>query len=351
MKTITTSLLMVFAGLTFQACNHSNGKESETPTTSDKIPVRIISLEQKDIQTPIEASGQFYTDDETLLAFKTGGVVEKVLVKEGDAIRAGQLLATLNLTEIDASVMQAQLALEKAQRDFERVSHLYEDSVATLEQFQNSKTAVQLASTQYEAARFNRSYSEIRALSNGYVLKKMANAGQVIGPGIPVFQTNGAKRGAWMLKIGVSDRAWAQISIGDTATISTDATPGRTFHAIVSRKSEGTDPYTGSFAIELTLSDKAPGAIASGMFGKATITPARKQTAWAIPYDALLDADAKSGYVFVTNDGVTASKVPVLVSSVNRDQVLVTGGLEKARSLIISGSAYLREGSAIQVIE
>jgi RND family efflux transporter MFP subunit len=351
MKIPSNSLLLVAAVILLQACNNSNGKDATSLPASEKIPVRVLDLKKSQVQEEIQASGQFFTDDETYLSFKTGGVIDKIFVKEGDPIRTGQLLATLNLTEIDAGVTQARLALEKAQRDFERVKNLYADSVATLEQFQNAKTALDFSSTQYEAAQFNRSYSEIRAIGNGYVLKKMANPGQVIGPGSPVLQTNGARRGSWILKVGVSDRSWATLAVGDEARITTDASPDQKLTGVIARKSEGTDPYTGSFIIDIRLTDKAPIAVASGMFGKATLYPSGKQSVWGIPYDALLDADAKDGFVFVTLDGKTATKLPVTISSIGKNEVLVSGGLEEAQALIISGNAYLREGSAIEIIQ
>ena len=132
-KSIGIILLAATGGL-LQACNSSNGKETEASTLSEKIPVRVLEISRSEVQDRIQATGQFSTDDETFLAFKTGGVIEKVFVKEGDAIRKDQLLATLDLTEVDAGVTQAKLAFEKAQRDFERMTNLYNDSVATLEQ-------------------------------------------------------------------------------------------------------------------------------------------------------------------------------------------------------------------------
>ena len=68
-----------------------------------------------------------------------------MLVKEGDRVKKGQLLDTLKSTEIAAQVQQVNLALEKAQRDYQRASKLYKDSVATLEQLQNAKTGVDIA--------------------------------------------------------------------------------------------------------------------------------------------------------------------------------------------------------------
>lgn len=344
-------LLFILSIWILQACSASEGKNNKAIVPADEIPVKIVKLEKKSMTAVINASGQFTTDDETFLSFKTGGIIDKIYVKEGDAVRQGQLLATLNLTEINAQVSQARLGYEKASRDYERVSNLYKDSVATLEQFQNAKTALDVASQQYDAAKFNQAYSEIRALGNGFVLQKMASEGQVIQPGTSVFQTNGAKKGRWLLKTGVSDKDWSRISLHDKALVYTDATASKAFDAYVSRKSEGTDPSTGSFTIELTLTGKLPASIASGMFGKALITPGESIHAWSIPYEALLDGDAQSGYVFVTDDLKTARKVTVSVGDIAEDHIIITSGLENANAVIIAGSAYLRDKSPIKIIE
>jgi len=340
-------LLIIAAGI--QACTPEEKKDTQSEK-GEAIPVRVMTLQKEESSPVIQTSGLFTTDDETNLAFKTGGIIEKIYVKEGDAIRKGQLLATIDLTEIEAQVAQARLSYEKAKRDFQRVENLYKDSVATLEQFQNARTGMEVASRQLEAANFNRSYSEIRAVNNGFVLRKMASEGQVISSGTTVFQTNGAGQGKWILKTGVSDREWASVNVGDKATITTDALANKTFEAIVTRKSEGTDAMNGSFTLELTL--KSPGlGLASGLFGKATIAGSRKQNVWKIPYDALLDGNAQSGYVFVTNDEKMVHKVPVVIGSIEKNEVVIQAGLENAQKLIISGSAYLKDSSAIQIIK
>jgi RND family efflux transporter MFP subunit len=333
-----------------QSCGNSDRKTERVARVTEIVPVRVLAVALQELQPVIQTSGVFTTDDETFLAFKTGGIIQKMYVKEGDAIRKGQLLATLNLTEIEAQVAQAKLSFEKAKRDFTRVENLYRDSVATLEKFQNARTGMEVASRQLEAANFNRSYSEIRAVNNGYVLRKMANEGQVIAPGVTVFQTNGAGQGKWILRTGVSDREWSMITVGDQATAKTDALPGKIFEAVVTRKSEGTDVMNGSFTVEVTLKNPGNG-LASGLFGKATIQGSRKQPVWKIPYAALLDGDAQSGYVFATEDGKTAHKVNVVVGSIEKDLVTIVAGLENVKTLIISGSAYLKDGSEIKVIE
>jgi RND family efflux transporter MFP subunit len=271
-------------------------------------------------------------------------------VKEGDAVKAGQLLASLNLTEIKAQVQQAQIMLEKAKRDHARAKNLYRDSVATLEQYQNAKTGLEIAQEAYNAGAFNQSYAEIRALKSGFVLKKLANDGQVVGPGTPVVLLNGANKGNWVLKVGLSDRDWAATRAGDPAEIMIDAVSDKSFSGTVLAKSEGVDPVTGTLWVSLRVSGAPTAKLAAGLFGKAKITPREKIKSWVIPYDAILDGNATEGYVFVTKDGKTAQKVKIQISSIDHGKVFVSSGLEDAQSLITSGNAYLDAGSAIKIV-
>ncbi len=329
-------------------------KEEKKTVTDDVIPVKVMQLAADDAEVSTQLAGQFTTDDEVMLAFKTGGVINKLYVKEGDEIHKGQLLATLDLTEINAQVAQAKLGYDKAERDYKRVQNLYTDSVATLEQLQNVKTALDVAKQYLTAAQFNLNYSEIRATANGYVLRKLASEGQLVGGGMPVFQTNGAKANNWVLKAGVSDRQWASIKINDTALVYTETAPQQAIRAMVTRKSEGADPMTGSFTVELKLMNTNGVAIASGMYGKATVSHRQGAVlgnSRTIPYDALLDGNGSTGYVFITNDDHTAHKVQVEVGEVLKDKVVITNGLQDVKSVIVTGSAYLNENSKIKVIQ
>jgi len=319
---------------------------------SDTIPVQVMPLQQQHNHASMAVSGQFTTDDEVMLSFKTGGIISSLKVKEGDRVKKGQLLATLNPTEINAQVQQARLAVEKAQRDYQRTQNLYKDSVATLEQLQNSKTTLQQSQQQMSMASFNRQYSEIHAPEDGYILSKLANTGQQVTAGTPILKTNGAASGKWMLRVGISDYEWAVLKLNDRAKIQTSSLPGQTFEGRVSRKSEGIDAATGTFSADISFIGIKPKAIAAGMFGKATIEPSQKiegSSSWQIPYEALLDGDGNSGYVFVTNDRKTARKLKVTISGIDKNTVTVSHGLENATALIISGSAYLTDQSPVVV--
>lgn len=348
MKSIVYTMML--SALLFQSCGEK--KAPNTVMTSDTIPVKIMMLEQGSSSESVNVSGQFTTQDETFLSFKTGGVINRIFVKEGDAVKAGQLLATLHLTEINAQVSQARIAYEKAKRDNDRVANLYRDSVATLEQLQNSRTAADVAKQQYDAAVFNQGYSEIRANRNGFVLRKMASEGQIVAGGTPVLQINGAASGNWILKAAVSDREWSAIRKGDKAVIQTDVVNGKDLAAVVWGKSEGVDPVTGTLTVDLKLaSGNTRPDIAAGLFGKASIQPSSTVTSWMIPYDAILDGDAGEGYVFITNDKKTAQKVKIRIGAISNGKVLVTGGLENAVAVITSGNAYLDDHSAITIVK
>jgi len=86
------------------------------------------------------------------LSFKVGGIIETLLVEEGERVKAGQFLAHLEKSEIEAMAKQARSAYEKASRDYKRIVSLYQDSVATLEHMQDSETALNVARSSLEIA-------------------------------------------------------------------------------------------------------------------------------------------------------------------------------------------------------
>lgn len=344
------SVLMISALTLLQSCTDGKSAAKIIPTGSEPIPVKIVALEKSGTTSLITASGQLITEDETVLAFKTAGVVNTVLVREGDQVKKGQLLATLDLTEINAHVAQARFGFEKAERDFQRLTNLYRDSVATLEQLQNGQTALNVARQQLEAATFNRSFSAIHAPANGFVLRKFVNSGQVVSIGDPILLTNAAVQNKWILKIGVSDKQWASIRIKDKASIKLDAFPEKIFEGTVTRKAETSDPQTGTFTVELILKNEGE-KLATGMFGSASLQSGVAVTSWSVPYEAVLDANDNEGFVFVTSDEKIAHRAAVTIESFDGKTMRISKGLEGAGSLIVSGSAYLTDLSPIRIIK
>jgi len=317
---------------------------------ADVIPVKISAVSALGLPKKISATGLVSTESEAKYSFKIGGVISRVFVGEGQFFRKGQLLATLNSTEIAAGLSQSTLNVDKAQRDYERAANLYKDSVFTLEQLQNTKTALDIANKAKDAVAFNAHYSKIYAASDGFVAKKIASEGEVVGPGMPVLLINETKQNNdYILKVGLTDREWAIINPGQTATVTLDGYADKKFAAFVVRKSQAADPTIGSFQIELKLklSDIKP---AVGMFGKAEISTSRDENVKVIPYDALVEADGDKAFVFAPDGANKVKKVPVTISKFDNQQVYLREGLDGIDQIVISNSAYLNEKSTIKII-
>lgn len=342
-------LLILIVSVALYACGSK--AEEKKINGNEAIPVKLISIKEEAADNLIHVTGYLSTQDELKLSFKTGGVIDKVLVKEGDKVRKGQLLATIKSTEIAAQVQQVQLGLQKAERDYQRVQNLYNDSVATLEQLQNAKTGLEIARQNLSQASFNQQYSRIYATQDGFVIRRLKNDGELSEPGAPVLIIGGVSNAsAWVLATGVSDKEWSILEKGNKATVSFEAFPGKTFSAIVTKKALAADQADGSFPIELQV-DFGKEQPATGMFGKASISSSLKQNGYTIPYESLLEANGRKGFVFASNDGMKVKRVEVVIGQINNNNVQITAGLEGYKYVVSSGSPYLNDESVITVIK
>lgn len=329
------------------------GKKEEPATAPDAgaapIAVALAPVKQVTISKPIVSSGLISTDNESRLSFKVGGIVHQIHVKEGATVVAGQTLATLDLTEIDAQVAQAHNGVEKSRRDLERVQRLYADSAATLEQKQNAQTAFEMAEQAARIAEFNRQYATIRAAASGKVIRKFVNEGEFVGPGTPVLQVNAAGTQDWIVKIGLPDADWVQVRVGDSVRVITDAWPGVSLPGVVRTINEGADPFSGLYQAEIRVLPNTY-KMASGMFARVTIQPSRQQTVWRIPVESLIEGQGQQAFVFVAQaNGQQVKKLPVQVAFLRGDSAYVYAGLELVGHVVQQGAAFLTEYSKVVV--
>lgn len=348
MKYIVTAFIITVIAT---ACNSHATEQKPNSVKADVIPVKLAPIATDSNNSGIKVSGLLSTENEARLSFKISGIIENIMVKEGQFVKTGQLLATLKSTEIAAQVQQVQLSVEKAQRDYQRVSNLYKDSVATLEQLQNAKTGADIARQNLQQVSFNKQYANIYAPGNGFIVKKLGNPGELANPGNPILLMSSASGNSnWILKAGLSDREWAVVEKGNKATVTIDAFPGKIFNGIISKKALAADAASGSFQVELQINiGKEQPAI--GMFGNASIIPVQQIQGHSIPYEALLEANGKMGFVFVTNDQKKATRVPVTISNISNNMVYISDGLQGYQYVVISGSPYLTDNAAIQVVK
>jgi len=311
------------------------------------IAVRVESVRVERMAAPILATGTLAPRDGADLSFKVGGVIARVLVEDGARVRAGQLLAALDLGEIDPALARAEAAAEKSERDWRRAERLYADSVATLAQLQDAGTARQAAVAERDAARFNRSHALIVAPADGVVLRRLAEPGEVVGPGRPVFSFGSRARGQ-VLRVGLPDRDLMRIRIGDHARVAFEALPDRSFAGTVSEVGAAADPVTGTYGIEIAL-DGADG-LASGLIGSVEIRPRAEAEVALVPIEALVETHGDDASVFTLDlDGRRAERRPVRLAFVAGDLVAIRSGLEGVESVVTDGAGRLDSGDLVEV--
>jgi membrane fusion protein, multidrug efflux system len=337
-------------GLIFLACGHQEKKEiTKTVFDESAVAVRLAAVESGEYSLPIISSGLISTEVESKLSFKIGGVISKIYVAEGGTVTKGQLLASLDPTEIDAQVTQAKNNLEKTKRDLERGQRLLKDSAATLEQIQNLQTAYNVADENFRIVSFNRQFSSIHANTSGKVTRKFVNEGELINGSTPVLTINSAGQNDWIVKIGLPDVDWVRIKKGDKASITTDAYPTEVFEGYLHVINEGADASNGLYQAEVRVN---PGnrKLASGLFAKVEIVPSVKIKLQHIPVEALVEGQGKNAFVFVVSpDGKTVQKLPVVLAYLNDKAAFVSKGLDNVKQVITAGSAFLTENSTIKI--
>jgi RND family efflux transporter MFP subunit len=313
------------------------------------VPVRTEVVKERMLTFPVRTSGRLSAKTESKLSFKTGGIIQKIYTDEGQTVKEGQLLATLNLSEIEPRSRQAELALQKAERDYERARNLYKDSVATLEQFQDAKTALDVARSNAEIAKFNLDYSEIRAPMAGRVLKRVSEVNEIVGPGQPIFLF-ASTESAWVVRVNLTDKDIVNIRLNDSATIQFDAYPGKTFHGRVTETGSVADPYTGTYEVEIILKDQ-PESLVSGFIVKVSIYPSKiTRRMIVIPPGAMLEGSGLSADVWVLRDNKPV-KQSVDVYAITDDGMIISSGLMDGDEVIVEGGEYVREGVLIEKID
>lgn len=325
-------------------CKPKNSTDiAQSVVADDAIPVRTALVQQKTIALPIHASGILSSSAEQRLSFKIGGVIRKIYVKEGDVVRPGQLLASLDKTEIDAQVAQAQQGLAKAERDLARVEGLYRDSSATLELLENATTGREVAKETARIATFNQQYAEIRATRAGKIIKKLMNEGEITGPGMPAFVLFETGANDWVVQINVSDRDWARLGLGMDAEVRMDAYEGTLFRGKLSDLAPAADPASGLYAVEIRVQPQGK-RFAPGLFAEVDITPSKSRPYTMVPIEAIVEGDGQSAFVFALEpDGERVRKVPVRVAFLEGAQAVIASGLEGVTEVVTSGAPYLNE--------
>lgn len=323
----------------------SCGNQQDQSLQSELVNVGgWIAYKQK-VVIPVISTGTLVSTNQSNLSFMTGGVIGEIFVREGSIVKRGELLARLDLTEIDSRHKQARLAMDKAERDFTRAGNLYRDTVISLEMYQNAKTAFELAESNLRIASFAREHSVIKAPADGKILYRLKGEKEVAAPGHPVF-VFASTEDAWVMKLKLSDRDAVQLSAGDSVMVHFDAYPGEKFRAELSFTGNVADPITGTFEAEVRLLQK-PEKLVSGLIGEAELFSGSVE-AFLIPAGSLIQAEGMEGTVYVLRENVPA-KQRIKIQAVTSEGIVVTEGIHPSDTLISEGWQRVKPGRRIKI--
>ena len=348
MRNSLTGILGAAAIAVITACGGDAQGASPPPVRA--TPVRVAPVVSPNAAA-VTATGRLEARDEIPLSFKTGGVILRVTVDAGARVRRGQVLAELDLREIDAGVAKATAGAEKARRDALRVERLYRDSVATLVQWQDAQTARDVAEADLRAARMNRDYAVIIAPTDGVILDRAMNPGTLVGGGSRVLTLGSGARGM-VFRAGLADRDVVRIRAGDRVVATFDALPGQEFRGRVTLVGADADGRTGTYTIEAAL--EGVSGLVNGLVGRAIIQASsmpgqRASDIVAIPAEALVEGDDTIGFVFVPDaEGRQAFRRTVTILGVEGPLVLVRG-LADVREVVTAGAAWLRDSMPVEI--
>lgn len=309
------------------------------------LVVESVSTRSTTEAVPIHAPGVFARRTESVLSFKTGGLIRTVTVRPGDVVEAGQVLATLRLDEIDAQVAQARAGAEKARRDLGRMEALQRDRVATLENFQDARTAVAVAEAALRAAEFNRTHSVILAPSAGRILRRHAEPEEIAAPGRPIL-VFAAEDGGWIARVGVSEGEVVRLKPGDRAELGWRG--GAAAQARVRQIAEGVDPTTRTIEVELELTGPAPAGLRSGFIADARLFPEPGGARSVVPLAALVEGADRRAHLFIlAADGRSVRRVAVDVEAIDRDSAYLRDVLPAGARIVTTGAEFLSDGRAV----
>jgi RND family efflux transporter MFP subunit len=338
--------------------------EVVTSGTAASGKVVYSAVAQPTTTTPLAFRGPGYVVQIMTVPTPGGGVRA---LGEGDRVRRGDAVARLRDSEYRDKVGQAtgqlaaaRAAAEKARLEFERATRLFATQSVTKPEMETAtaqakatQAEVAAAEATLEEARLGLRDTSLTAPVDGEVIKKNVEVGAYMAPGTPAFLVGDVSR--IKVVLGLPDIAVAQVKPGQPVSVTTEALPGRTFTAHVSRIAAAADPVTRNFDVEVEFPNAdrqwKPGMIASVELGSVAPDAAIP----LLPLTTFVPAGGERdrfGVMLIDGDGQqTRAKLrQVTLGDVIGNRVAVVRGLTAGERVITQGAAMVKDGERVEVM-
>lgn len=306
-------------------------------------------------------AGEVRAREESPLSFRVGGKLVERRVDVGDHVRRGQVLAVLDPGDLQAQARaaQAQLAaaeaeLGRARADQARFSKLANDQLvsrSTLDAQNAAATAAQgqvnAARAELEVARNQAEYSQLRALRDGVIAARQAEAGQVVAAGQTVFSlaADGVREVAFALPEGMV----SSIRAGQAVQVESWSRSGERWNGRIREISPAADPASRTFAARVTV-DAPAGALELGQSARVFL-PTQGNGRLSVPIAAVQRDNGRTAVFVVDMKTSTVALKPVEIGAFGEERVPVRGGLDAGDWVVAAGGHLLRAGQKVQPVD
>jgi RND family efflux transporter MFP subunit len=347
------SLLVMALG----ACT---GEGDKKQTNADAVPVTVGKVQKVQERETIAVSGTVNTPNSPAeVSFLVSGKVIFVGPREGDYVKRGQKLASIDPTDYQltlaaakAQTVQADVAYKRAEDEHRRMKMLYDSKSLAPNDYLKFKAAFDSTAQQYEQAVASEKLSRKRltdgtlyAPTSGYIAKRLIEAGDTAAQGHPVFEI--VQMDPLEVNVGVPETDVHLVRIGQKAAITVPALPGKSFEGTVRIVNVSADPNTRTYMTRITVANPEH-LLRVGMVAEATIRGDKIVTMATLPGDAVIRDPQGATQVFIyypDQKRVYAKRVEI-GTVINKD-VQVKSGLSGDELIVLAGQMKLRDGSVV----
>ena len=325
------------------------------------IPAELHTIKPRGLVDIVRFTGTTQPIDQTIVKSRVAGRLAEVMVREGDKVTKGQLLARFETTELQARVNERQSSVEAARADLRWAARDRSDkealaarnivSQSALDQARataEQKTSlVSMAEAQLEVARKNLADADVLAPFDGVVGERIANQGESLpidGKILALLDTSHVEVAAQMPAADV-----VRMKVGQQALVTLEGFGERGFEATVTRISPTAQPGSRSILVYVEILDRHEG-LRGGLFAQGTINVQEKSHALAVPV-AAMRKDDQGDFVLAVENGQLVRKPVGAVRTWSRGELVEVKGLEAGLRIVSAPLPGLKAGQRVKVIE
>lgn len=341
------ALIFVLAGVikkesTSIAADKAAGMNQEQP------PVNAVTLALKPtaIHDRINLPGNVEAWTTLSLLSKLNGTVDELLVREGQKVKKGDVLARIDADDYRIAMERAKAAYDLAKAEYERDKAIYAKGVIPTAELDANETQMQTAKADFENAQLQYDRCLVTAPMNGIVRKLDAKVGLQLAIGDPIGEILEIDR----LKavVGIPESDVTAVRGLDTVDLSLQALEDRRVTGTVHYLSSSPETVARLFRLELAI-DNAGGEILPGMFVRADVIKKTVPDAIVIPFYSVVSRNNEQ-YVFIEKDGVVQKK-NVRLGIMEKWMVQVTEGLAAGDRLLVEGHRDVEDKQKVKVVK